>query len=168
MVGDPETETRPSSAEFKEMVQALLADRFHLTAHRETGELSVYEIVAAKGGARLTKSTRPPETFPAVGYSPGNLAAGNITITDLATYLQRFVSDRPVVDGTGISGKYDVTLRWTPDDAQPEASRQGEESSNTYPGFFKAIEEQLGLKLEEGKRPTPVLVVDKVEMPTEN
>ena len=89
-------------------------------------------------------------------------------MTDLATYLQRFVSDRPVVDGTGISGKYDVTLRWTPDEAQPEAARPSEGRSNTYPGFFKAIEEELGLKLEEAKRPTPVMVVDHVEMPTKN
>jgi uncharacterized protein (TIGR03435 family) len=167
LVGDPETQARPSSDEFKKMVQNLLADRFHLTAHRETRDLSVYEIVVAKSGPKLTRSTRPPDGPPTVGYSPGGLAVGNATIADLATFLQRFVTDRPVFDGTGIIGKYDLSLRWTPDDAQTEPGRQTDDN-NTFPGFFTAIQEQLGLKLQEEKRPAQVFVIDHLDVPSEN
>jgi len=167
LVGDPETQTRPSADEFKKMVQNLLADRFRLTAHRETRDLSVYEIVPAKGGAKLTRSTRPPDGVPVVGYSPGRLTAGNATIADFATFLQRYVTDRPVFDGTGITGKYDLALRWTPDDTQTEPGRQTDDNS-AFPGLFTAIEEQLGLKLQEEKRPAQVFVIDHVDMPTEN
>ena len=167
LVCDPETETRPSSDEFKTMVQNLLADRFHLTAHHETRDLSVFEIVPAKNGPRLTKSTRPPDGIPVVGYSPGQLSVGNATMTDLATFLQRFVADRPVFDGTGITGKYDLTLRWTPDESQAEAGRSAD-LNHSLPGLFTSIQEQLGLKLQEEKRPARVLVIDHVDMPSEN
>lgn len=167
LVGDPETQARPSSDEFKKMVQNLLADRFHLTAHRETRDLSIFEIVVAKSGPKLTRSTRPPDGPPTVGYSPGELAVGNATIADLATFLQRFVTDRPVFDGTGITGKYDLSLRWTPDDAQTEPGHEAADN-NTFPGFFTAIQEQLGLKLQEEKRPAQVFVIDHLDMPSEN
>ena len=121
LVGDPETQTRPSSDDFKKMVQNLLTDRFHLAAHHETRELSVFEIVPAKSGPKLNRSTRPPNGIPTVGYSPGQLGVANATIADFAAFLQRFVTDRPVFDGTGITGKYDLSLRWTPDELQTEA-----------------------------------------------
>lgn len=168
LVGDPETQTRPSADEFKKMVQNLLADRFHLATHHETRSLSVFEIVAAKGGPKLTKSVRPPNDPPAVAYRPGELAAGNATLADFAAFLQRYVTDRPVFDRTGITGKYDWSLQWTPDDSQTEGGRQGDDSNHSLPGFFTAIQEQLGLKLQEGRRPAQVLVVDHVEMPSEN
>jgi len=167
LVGDPETQTRPSASEFKKMVQNLLADRFHLAAHYETRDLSVFEIVPAKGGPRLTESIRPPDGPPVVGYSPGWLTVGNATIADLAIFLQRYVTDRPVFDHTGIAGRYDLSLRWTPDDAQTEGSGQADDK-NSLPGLFTAIQEQLGLKLQEEKRPAQVFVVDRVDMPSEN
>jgi uncharacterized protein (TIGR03435 family) len=166
LVGDPETQARPSTDEFKKMMQNLLADRFHLMAHRETRDLSVFEIVPAKGGPKLTKSIRPPDDPPTVGYRPGYLTAGNATLVDFAAYLQRFVTDRAVFDLTGITGKYDWSLRWTPDNAQTEPGRQTDDS--TFPGLFTAIQEQLGLKLQEGKHPAQVFVVDRIEMPSEN
>jgi uncharacterized protein (TIGR03435 family) len=168
VVGDPETQTRPSSDEFKQMVQNLLTDRFHLTAHHETRDLSVYEIVVAKGGPKLEKNTGAPNGIPTVGYSPGELGASNATLSDFAKFLQRFVADRPVVDGTGITGKYDWSLRWTPDELQTDGNRQHDEKNNPLPGLFTAIQEQLGLKLQEEKRPVEVFVVDHVGMPTEN
>ncbi len=168
LVGDPETETRPSSDDFKMMVQNLLTDRFHLAAHYEIRELSVFEIVPAKGGPKLNKSIRPPNGIPTVGYSPGQLGVANATIADFAAFLQRFVTDRPVFDGTGITGKYDLSLRWTPDELQTEGGRQGGDNNNSLPGLFTAIQEQLGLKLQEEKRPAQALVVDHVDMPSEN
>jgi uncharacterized protein (TIGR03435 family) len=168
IVGDPETQTRPSSGDFKKMVQNLLTDRFHLKAHHEMRELSVLEIVLAKSGPKLNKSTRPPNGIPTFGYSPGELTVANATIADLATFLQRFVTDRPVFDQTGITGKYDVTLRWTPDELQAEGSRQGGRNADSLPGLYTAIQEQLGLKLQEEKRPIQVFVVDHVDTPSEN
>jgi uncharacterized protein (TIGR03435 family) len=165
---DPETATRPSSDQFKKMVQDLLADRFHMATHRETRELSVFAIVPAKAGPKLHTTTSPPDGPPVVGYAPGQLAVGNATMADFAKFLQRFVTDRPVLDETGIAGKYDLTLRWTPDDSQPGASRQAEDNSGSLPGFFTAIQEQLGLKLQEEKHPAEVLVIDHIEMPSEN
>jgi uncharacterized protein (TIGR03435 family) len=147
------------------MVQVLLADRFHLTAHREARNLSVLVIVTAKGGPKLTKSARPPNGPPTVGYSPGLLSAANATIADLATFLQRFVTDRAVFDGTGIAGKYNLDLRWSPDEMQAEGSRQGNDDS---PSLYTAIQEQLGLKLQEEKRPAQVFVIDHVDMLSDN
>ena len=165
---DPETATRPSSDQFKKMVQHLLAERFHMATHRETRELSVFAIIPAKAGPRLHNSTQPPDGPPVVGYSPGQLEVGNATMTDFAKFLQRFVTDRPVLDQTGITGKYDLTLRWTPDDSQPGAVRQSEDNNSSLPGLFTAIQEQLGLKLREEKHPAEVLVIDHIEMPSEN
>jgi uncharacterized protein (TIGR03435 family) len=168
IVGDPESQTRPSSDDFKKMVQNLLTDRFHLTAHYEERNLSVFEIVPAKSGPKLNPSTRPPNGIPGVGYSPGHLGVANATMADLAAFLQRFVTDRPVFDRTGIAGKYDLTLQWTPDDLQVEGSRQGEDRNSSLPGLYTAIQEQLGLKLQQGKRPVQVFVIDHVDMPSEN
>jgi uncharacterized protein (TIGR03435 family) len=168
LVGDPETQTRPSSDNFKKMVQNLLADRFHLTAHHETRDLSVFAIVAAKSGPKLNKSTRPSDGIPSVAYSPGQLSVANATLADLATFLQRFVSDRPVFDQTGIIGKYDLILRWTPDELQAGGSHQGNDNDSSLPGLYTAIQEQLGLKLQEAKRPAQVFVLDHVDMPSEN
>ncbi len=168
LVGDPETLARPSSDEFKKMVQNLLADRFHLTAHDEARDLSVFAIVAAKSGPKLSKSNRPPSEIPSVAYSPGQLSAANATIADLATFLQRFVTDRPVFDRTGITGKYDLILQWTPDKLETEESRKDNDRNDSFPGLFTAVQEQLGLKLQEERHPTQVFVVDHVDMPSEN
>lgn len=168
VVGDSETQTMPTSDDFKKMVQELLRDRFRLTAHKETRELSVFEIIPAKSGPKLEKSNWPPERVPTVGYSPGQLSVANATISDLATFVQRHVTDRPVFDETGITGRYDLTVRWTPDDFQVQGSDQGGNSITSLPGFFTAIQEQLGLKLQERKHPAEVFVIDHVDMPSEN
>lgn len=110
----------------------------------------------------------PPNGLPTYGYAPGQLSVRNATMTDFATYLQRFVTDRPVFDSTGVAGKYDLNLRWTPDDSQTEGSRQGDERNASFPGLYTAIQEQLGLKLQEAKRSVPVLVIDHVELPSPN
>jgi len=168
LVGDPETQTRPSSDDFKKMVQNLLTDRFHLTGHHETRDLSVLEIVPAKSGPKLTKSTRPPNGIPSVAYLLGQLTVANASMVDFAAFLQRFVTDYPVFDQTGITGKYDLAVRWTPDELQAEGSRRGDDKNSSLPGLYTAIREQLGLKLQAGKRPVQVLAVDHIDMPSEN
>ena len=157
ILADPETESRPTSDEMKRMVRDLLADRFQFVFHRDKRDLPVYAIVVAKNGAKLTKSTRDPNGIPAVSYTPGWLNAGDATMPDFASFLQRYVTDRPVVDQTGIPGKYDLSLHWTPDES---------EHGGVFPGLYTAIQEQLGLKLEAVKAPVEVFVVDHVERPS--
>ena len=96
----------------------------------------------------------------------------NATMGDLAGVMQTAVLDRPVIDKTGIQGRYDFTLRWTPDDSQfvnmgvrvPPPSND----PDAPPGLFTAFQEQLGLKLESTKGPVEVLVVDRIDKPSEN
>jgi uncharacterized protein (TIGR03435 family) len=89
------------------------------------------------------------------------------TIADFAGYLKRYwrplLMDRPVIDRTGLSGRYDFTLRWSPDDLRYTGGVTYE-----FPDFFTAIQQQLGLKLEAVTDSVDVLVIDHVERPTAN
>jgi uncharacterized protein (TIGR03435 family) len=170
ILADPETEKRPSSDQMKAMVQQLLAERFHLVIHRERKVLSVYALVITAGTPKLTKSTADPSGIPAVAYNPkGELHVGNATMENFATFLQRFVLDRPAVDQTGISGHFDLELRWTPDNFRAgEGHEDPQQDASALPDLFTAITEQLGLKLQPTKAATDVFVIDRVEQPSEN
>jgi uncharacterized protein (TIGR03435 family) len=148
------------------MFQQLLADRFKLSVHWETRELPVYDLVVAR------KDVLQPEKHPENGVhtsaSTGTFSAEGVTMTDLARSLTQELSrelGRVIVDKTGIEGRYDVALKWTPDEGQPSADNG---SVDAGPSLLTAIQEQLGLKLESSKGPVQVLVIDHVEMPTEN
>jgi len=140
------------------MVQALLAERFNLAAHTETRELPVYALAVAKGGAKVkvseTKGTN-------IGLGRDHISDQGCTMAVLADQLARVVG-RVVVDKTGMSGRFDFALQWTPEDSTAA------QTDTSAPSIFTAIEEQLGLKLESVKAPVPVLVVDRVEMPSAN
>lgn len=169
ILADPETEKRPSSEQMKVMVQQLLVERFHLVMHQEQKILSVYALVKTADTPKLTKSVADPSGIPVAGYSPtGDLAVGNATMANFATFLQRYVLDRPAVDQTGIAGHYDIRLRWTPDNPRPGGrSDDPQEDASVLPNLFTAIKE-LGLKLQPTKAPTDVFVIDRVEQPSEN
>jgi uncharacterized protein (TIGR03435 family) len=170
----PDVEGQPNDKQIKSMIQKLLADRFKLTFHKEKKELSAYAITVGKTGAKLTKSEGDPNGLPGLGFRGklGALFVRNATIADFAGLMQTVVLDRPVVDQTGLSGKYDFTLDWT-----PEASQFGgrgaqvpapADDATAPPDLFTAIVAQLGLKLESAKAAVDVLVVDRVEKPSEN
>lgn len=154
------------------MLAALLADRFHLKAHVETRTLPVYDLVIAKGGSKLTENIAPNPDSPDQPKTPFNLKRGSmmidesqmtavgVAISNLAQNLA-FRVERNVIDKTGLTGRYDFTLKWRPDD-KPAAD------DNNNPDLFTALQEQLGLKLEPSKGPVDTLVVDHVEMPTAN
>lgn len=146
----------------QQMLQALFAERFHLTCHKETRELPVYDLVVAKTGSKLIPSKDGNRLF---NTSYGKFQLLGITPDGLARELAK-VAGRVVVDKTGIDGSFDVLLRWTPD--QGPAMVNGAPIADPPPDLFTAIQEQLGLKLEPGKGPVEVLVIDHVEMPTEN
>ena len=173
ITGQPEAQGVPSMVQLRAMVRQLLTDRFKLAFHREKQELPVYAIVVGTTGPKLTKNDTNPNGLPGLLFRGlGVLPATNATIADLAGVMQTAVLDRPVVDRTGLPGRYDFTLRWTPDETQfsslgvpvPAPSND----PNAPPGLFTAIQEQLGLKLDATRAPVEVLVIDTVERPSEN
>ncbi len=144
------------------MLQNLLAERFSFVFHRETREFSAYALVIGKGGPKLRPGAAPEGgyRFKAQG---GHAAGSSISMPMLADRLSRpdFQLDRRVVDFTGLKGTFDLTLDWSPNDA--------EAGEATGPSIFTAIQDQLGLRLEARKVPLEVLVVDHVNrVPTAN
>jgi uncharacterized protein (TIGR03435 family) len=173
ITGQPEAQGVPSMVQLRAMVRQLLTDRFKLAFHREKQELPVYAIVVGPAGHKLTKNDTNPNGLPGLLFRGlGVLPATNATMADLAGVMQTAVLDRPVVDRTALAGRYDFTLRWTPDESQfsglgvpvPAPSND----PNAPPGLFTAIQEQLGLKLDATRAPVEVLVVDAVARPSEN
>ena len=154
------------------MFQQFLADRFKLTVHWETRELPVYALVVAKNGPSLHESK---ESDGNSGTSAGNgqFTARNVTMAEIAKTLTQELSrelGRVVIDKTGIAGRYDVALKWTPD-TDTASTNNGTDASappDSGPSIFTAIQEQLGLKLESTKGLVQVLVIDHLEMPSEN
>jgi uncharacterized protein (TIGR03435 family) len=173
VTGQPEGQGMPSERQLRAMLQKLIEDRFKFTTHRETRELPAYVLVVASGGPKLTKNDSNPDGLPGLFFRGlGVLPVTNATMKDFAGVMQLAVLDRPVVDKTGLEGRYDFTLTWTPDETQfagfgvriPPPSTD----PNAPPALFTAIQEQLGLKFESQRAPVEVLVVDRVEKPSEN
>ncbi|MEA2262495.1 MAG: hypothetical protein QOJ51_5320 [Acidobacteriaceae bacterium] len=170
----PDGEGAPSSKQWKGMIQKLVAERFKLTFHRDKQELSVYVLSVAKAGPKLTKSEGDPNGLPGLFFRGklGDLGVRNANMGDFTGLMQSAVLDRPVVDQTELTGRYDFTLVWTPDDSQ--FSGMGAkippptDSANAPPNLYTAIQEQIGLKLDATKAPADVMVVDHVEKPSEN
>jgi uncharacterized protein (TIGR03435 family) len=170
IIGQPNGEGQPSPQQWAIMMQKLLADRFKLSFHWDKKEVSIYALTVTKNGAKLTASAGDPKGPPNLAMpARGRFRFRSATMADVAGEL-RGVLDRPVVDKTGISGRYDVALNWTPDDFQ--ASRlngfPAPVDRTEVPDLFTAIQEQLGLRLESTKRTVEVMVIDHVERPTEN
>lgn len=177
LAAEPEGEGQPNETQLKIMIQKLLADRFQLVFHRDQKELSVYALTVAKNGPKLTKSEGDPSGLPTFSFRGlGMLSVRNGTMADSTGLLQETVLDRPVVDQTGLSGRWDFMLKWTPDEFQfPDVRAGGAPPSSPSggptpeaPDLFTAIQQQLGLKLESTKALAEVLVIDHVEKPSEN
>jgi uncharacterized protein (TIGR03435 family) len=170
---EPDGEGAPSEKQWKIMVQKLLADRFQFAFHRDKWELSVYALSVAKSGSKLAKSQSDPNALPNLMFhNLGDLHAANANMAEFAGLMQSAVLDRPVVDQTGLAGRFDFNLKWTPDDSQfggmgakiPPPT----DSADAPPNLYTAIQEQIGLKLDATKAPAEVLVIDKVEKPSAN
>ena len=148
----------------RRMLQTLLADRFRLTAHHETRELAIYALVVGRGSKVKIAAADDVRNG---GFSSSNhaLTANGIGMASLAAFLAGRLH-RNVEDRTGLKGEYDFKLEWAPDEAAGEsASLTG---ASPLPSLFTAMQEQLGLKLESTKGPVDVIVVDRIEQPTEN
>ena len=163
--GVPDVEGTPSLKQEQGMVKKLLAERFWMTFHHEKRELSVYAITVGKSGPKLTKSVGELIGMPSQDADQHgtelDMRFKNMSMADFALCMQFFV-DRPIVDQTGLAGRYDFNLKWTFDETEASSN------PNAPPGLFTAIQEQDGLKLEAVKAQVDVIVIDKVERPSAN
>ncbi|MBZ5632250.1 MAG: TIGR03435 family protein [Acidobacteriia bacterium] len=155
-----------------ERLRALLADRFQLVAHKEMKEQPIYALVPAKNGPKL-QETKETGTQQSLMTNRGRSEGHAIQVGMLAQVLSGLMG-RPVVDKTGLTGKYDFVLEWTPDagaDARAQGFGDGITEPAPAPGgptIFTALQEQLGLRLDSQKGPVPNIVIDRVEKPSEN
>jgi uncharacterized protein (TIGR03435 family) len=183
-----------------EMLLPLLVDRFNLKYHHETRELTTYSLVVAKGGVKMKESASadaepkdapkdsaakdasketladapkvPPKGSRLMMTGPGKIESEGTEMKFLAHLLSQQLG-KTVTDRTGLPGRYDYTLHWTPDDA-PMAGGGGGPSRDENapevggPSIFTAVEEQLGLKIESIKGPVDVIVIDHLDFPSAN
>lgn len=191
-------EGRPTKDEMREMVRSLLEERFHIKEHTETREMPVFRLVQIHPGRfgpniSASRTGEPPcAAFgPYAGAAVPTIAGGlpefcgillmlpqmrsgefqlagrKLTMTDLARGIEAATNtrvDRPILDGTGLTGTFDVTLHFTPENSDPARA-------NEFPvglPLDEALHNQLGLKLQPGKGPVEVVVLDHIEKPTEN
>jgi uncharacterized protein (TIGR03435 family) len=164
--------TSEARREKSKMVQALLADRFHLRAHIESRELPVYDLVVAKGGPKFSPVQDAPKHVDSAsrgGSVTLTITSSNHALSDLAEMLYRYTG-RVVVDKTGLTDNYTLALHFALDDSRASNSVLGptDAALDTGPSLFTAMKEQLGLELKSGKAPIDVLVIDHIEPSTEN
>jgi bla regulator protein BlaR1 len=141
----------PAKAPGREAVQKLLEEQFKLVVHREIKDAPVYDLVVADGGPKLTgeHSKGVNWTPKSIFNPPGHLTATDLDMAGLLFHLNR-ITQRVVVDKTGLKGAYAFTLDWTSDSDHPDA-------------LVAALKDQLGLELRPRSEPTKMLIVDRVE-----
>ena len=177
------------------MMRTLLADRFKLVMHKETKELPIFELVLARQDGRLGSQLRPaavdcqaqaatakPGTPPSSSGPPGpgpcfmnmnpvSIRGGGVTLEMLANLLSGPSTQRLVLDRTGLTGSWDLDVKYTPDPSQLPPGMSLADAPGVDPNgpsLFTALEEQLGLKLRAARGPVEVLVIESVQQPTPN
>jgi uncharacterized protein (TIGR03435 family) len=163
-------ETFPPRPKQMAMLRNLLQERFHLVFHRESKVMACYELTVAKDGPKV-QPAKSDEYMPQVTSMvyPDHLLmpAKNASMDDFVKVLQRSILDHPVVDKTGMAGRYDFTLEWAPDESQFDGSIHMPEDTKSPP-LLVAIREQLGLDLRAARGPVETLIVDSAAKPDDN
>jgi uncharacterized protein (TIGR03435 family) len=152
--------------QMRTMLQALLAERFHLQIHREMREVPMYALVVSKNGPKLKESASTDEpTGRITGNGSGrmHMTVAKGTMAQLALRLSGNGAERPVMDKTGLNGIYTYQLDWLR--GMPSGTA-GPESD--VPSLFVALQEQLGLKLEPTKGSSETIVIDHADKPSAN
>jgi len=163
IVATAEDENTPTRSEFREMLQGMLADRFQLKVHSEKRQLPVYALVVGKGGPKLNPPSDSAHQLHGVNGRNQFIEAGRITMNDLANEIwSDFISERPILDRTGLPGSYKLRVEATPEFRLNRDPQPGDLS------IFTAVQEQLGLKLEPSTSLIDTLVVDSAEKPSDN
>jgi uncharacterized protein (TIGR03435 family) len=176
----PDTPGAPNVAQMRTMLKKLLADRYGFKFHEEKREMPAFVLTVAKGGPKM-KETEIKSNGPGFGLRPQpggvDIPVINSDMRDFAMFLQSFLLDRPVVNQTALTGRFDFTLKFTPDDtmfnghppplpARPDSNRA--DTTEVEPSLFEAIQQQIGLKLDAQKTPVTVIAIDHVDKPTAN
>jgi uncharacterized protein (TIGR03435 family) len=172
IVAETPGDKQPARPEQMAMLRTLLADRFKLSFHREPKDFSIYILEVAKDSPKLKESTAPasdPAQLISTVYPQRiHLPAKNATMSDFASLLQRALLDRPVVDRTGLTGRYDFDLDWAPDETQFGGEVPVAPADAPAPPFFTAIQQQLGLRLEATHGSVDAFVIEHAEPPGAN
>jgi uncharacterized protein (TIGR03435 family) len=163
--GVPDVPGQPSLRQMQTLVRKVLAERFGLVTHTEKREMDVYALIVTRSGQKMTPSAANSSGLPDENDNDNGgvrtMHAANMSMSDLSL-IMKFFMDRPVVDQTGLAGRYDFQLKWTYDESKTPPD------GTAPPGLFTAIQEQIGLKLEPVKAQADVLVIDKIEHPSAN
>lgn len=150
-----------SDDDFQAMTISLLAERFHLHVRVVPKRMTVYELVVARGGPKFKLNEPDASSLTASWGKDNTLNFKKSSMPTLAGVLSDSGLHGLVVDRTGLEGAGDFSLKWSSDEAQEQGGRE-------VVSIFTAIQDQLGLKLESTKLPVDTLVIDHVEMPSEN
>ncbi len=171
IIGKQDTPGQASEAQTQAMMQKLLLSRFGLKFHMDKKELPAYILSVSKSGSKLKTSTGDPGTPSAFFFRQlGDLTFRNITMEGFSKWMQT-VLDRPVVNHTDLQGRFDGRLKWNPDESQFAifgVKVVHSDAPDAPPDLYKAIQEQIGLRLDAGKPNVDVMVIDHVEKPSEN
>jgi uncharacterized protein (TIGR03435 family) len=156
-----------SKDEIMQMLQALLADRFKLAFHRDHKELPVYALMVGKNGPKLRVSDGDGDFR--TGPATGGLGFQKISMTDFASlFLSRIpMIGRPVLDKTGLQGRYDFTLQLSPAGNADIVDTKRAAKEEGFSLFAYSLD-QLGLRLDPQKAVIEFLMIDHVERPSEN
>jgi uncharacterized protein (TIGR03435 family) len=151
------------------MAQSLMSDRFQMKAHKETREVTTYALIIAKKGPRLKEAEKAEVTpTPALGaYATGNSIGTGSTGADLGELAKTltFLVGRPVIDKTGLSGKYLLKVSF---DGSSTSGFHSDIVDDSKPSIYSALEDQLGLKLHAQRLPIECLIIDSIERPSDN
>ncbi len=169
-------DVRPNLEEQMKMVRSLIADRFRLKFHREDREMPVYTFSIAKGGSKLRESApvTTPEGPPLLAFviAPDavRLPGRSASLAEMCAIFQRTALDRPVVDRTGLSGRYDFDLEFTPDESQfgGQIKTESPDDAKRPPDLLTAMQQQLGLQLTATRAAISTMVIDHVDRPSDN
>lgn len=172
----PQGGGEPSDSQIRTMLKNLLQSRFGFAAHSEKRELAVYAMTLGKqgpAGIKMVKNTTNGTRIGGQGL--GRMTISGITMAGFASQMQFRILDRPVINQTGLTDRYDFTLNWEPDEFQfPSLAPVQREywaskaRADGLPDLFTAFQEQLGLKLIATKAPVDVWVIDTVSKPSQN
>jgi uncharacterized protein (TIGR03435 family) len=145
------------------MLQALLAERFHLSVHRELKQQPVYALIPGKGGPKLHKASEEGGK-PNLRQSGYSFTFTNAAMSELVGVLSQ-VTGRKVLDRTGLRGQYDFTLSYAPDrgGAGREGSTVSPAADSAPESVFTALREQLGLNLEAQNSQVEFIVIDRLD-----
>jgi uncharacterized protein (TIGR03435 family) len=158
----------PTRLEQMQMLRALLVERFALKFHRQDKEMAIYALSVAKGGPKLKAAAAPDDPPKIVGVVyPDRIEvpAKSVTMDDFVAMLQRATLDKPTVNRTGLTGKYDFNLVFAQDQSQYGGQVGAAPEDTQSPPLFTAVQEQLGLKLEATRGTVSTMVVDEAVRP---